>query len=245
MLPSPAYLDNIFTDYFAIYKPKDIIGGDFYWVREIEGHSVIIVADCTGHGVPGALMSMVGSNGLNNIVIERNITSPSEILANLNRGIKKSLKQDGHKGSTRDGMDAAVCTIDLKKGVLRYAGANRPLWVVQNGEIDEVKATKVAVAGFTPDDQVFEEHEIPLTPGLKFYMSSDGYADQFGGEREKKYKVKNMKDFILRNCKQPFSRQRDLLENELVAWMGGIEQVDDVCVVGFEITQEGEDLMVG
>lgn len=221
---------------FVLFRPKDIVSGDFYWFLEKDRKLVFVCADCTGHGVPGAFMSMIGSDRLNIIVAERRITSPGKILSELNRAIKSSLKQDGEEGSTRDGMDAAICTIDLDTGVLRYSGANRPLWIVENGEIQEIKATKVAVAGFTDDDQVFEEHEIPLKENLKFYMTSDGYADQFGGAREKKYKVKVMKEFILNHCSEPFDTQRDLLEEEIVKWMGPIEQVDDICVVGFETT---------
>lgn len=234
ILPLQEEMKQWIPDSFVLFRPKDIVSGDFYWFQEKNRKLVFVCADCTGHGVPGAFMSMLGTNGLNNIVMERNITDPGEILANLNRLIKKSLKQDGHRGSTKDGMDAAICTIDLDKNTLYYAGANRPLWVIDDLDVREVKATKVAVAGFTPEDQIFETHEIPLSKKLKFYMTSDGYADQFGGDREKKYKVKNMKEFILQHCKEPFDKQRDLLEAELIAWMGGIEQIDDVCVVGFE-----------
>lgn len=220
---------------FVLFRPKDIVSGDFYWFLERDRKLVFICADCTGHGVPGAFMSMIGSDRLNNIVSENKITSPGVILSELNRAIKKSLKQDGQKNSTRDGMDASVCTIDLDTKTMKYAGANRPLWIVNAlGEFEEIKATKVAVAGFTPDDQVYEEHEIPLTKGLKFYMTTDGYADQFGGLKNKKYKVKNMKMLITNNAKVDFEEQKIKLEQELLSWMGDYEQVDDVCVIGFE-----------
>ncbi|MBD3638319.1 MAG: SpoIIE family protein phosphatase [Crocinitomicaceae bacterium] len=219
---------------FVLFRPKDIVSGDFYWFAEKEGKLVFICADCTGHGVPGAFMSMIGSDRLNIIVGERKIMNPGGILSELNRAIKKSLKQDGQSGSTKDGMDAAICTVDLKKKELRYSGANRPLWIVENGEIEEIKATKVAVAGFTPDSQVFEEHVITLKPGMKFYMTSDGYADQFGGDKGKKLKVKTMKKFILEVCDKDFEAQKDELENNLIDWMEGYEQIDDVCVIGFE-----------
>lgn len=222
---------------FVLFRPKDIVSGDFYWFLEKDGKLIFICADCTGHGVPGAFMSMIGADRLSIIVGERKILSPSKILSELNKAIKKSLKQDGEAGSTRDGMDAAVCTIDLKKNELKYAGANRPLWIVESDEVNEIKATKVAVAGFTPDEQVFEEHTIKLKPGLKFYMTSDGYADQFGGERGKKLKVKAMKEFILNVCNKDFGTQKDELDKNLIEWMAGYEQIDDVCVVGFEPVQ--------
>lgn len=219
---------------FVLFRPKDIVSGDFYWFTKTGNKLVFICADCTGHGVPGAFMSMIGSDRLNIIVEERGVLNPGLILAELSRAIKKSLKQDGEKDSTKDGMDAAICTIDLDKNELRYSGANRPLWIIKNGLLEEIKATKVAVAGFTPDDQIFEEHVIPLTKDLKFYMTSDGYADQFGGLKGKKLKVKTMKELILRVCDREFEVQKDTLDKNLVDWMGEHEQIDDVCVVGFE-----------
>ena len=134
-------------------------------------------------------------------------------------------------------MDAAVCSIDLDQNVLQFAGANRSLWIVNpdGSELEEVRATKVALAGFTPDDQVYEEHVFDLVKGMKFYMTTDGYADQFGGDKDKKYMVKNMKKFILKNSNLPFENQKVNLEEELFLWMGEREQVDDVCVVGFSL----------
>lgn len=234
LLPLEQEMKRWLPNSFVLFRPKDIVSGDFYWFTEKDGKLVFICADCTGHGVPGAFMSMIGSDRLNIIVGERKVINPGRILSELNVAIKKSLKQDGHAESTKDGMDAAICTLDLKTNELRYAGANRPLWIVENGEITEIKATKVAVAGFTPDEQVYEEHVVQLKPNMKFYMTSDGYADQFGGEKGKKLKVKAMKELILKVCQEDFQYQRDELENKLMQWMGDHEQIDDVCVVGFE-----------
>jgi serine phosphatase RsbU (regulator of sigma subunit)/ligand-binding sensor domain-containing protein len=234
ILPLEDEMKKWLPNSFVLFRPKDIVSGDFYWFTEKDGKLVLICADCTGHGVPGAFMSMIGSDRLNIIVGERQVSNPGLILSELNQAIKKSLKQDGATGSTRDGMDAAICTIDLEKRELRYAGANRPLWIVENDEITEIKATKVAVAGFTPDDQVYEEHVIKLRENLKFYMTSDGYADQFGGLKGKKLKVKAMKEFILNICNADFQFQKEDLEKRLIDWMGDHEQIDDVCVVGFE-----------
>lgn len=220
---------------FVLFRPKDVVSGDFYWFLEKDNKLIMICADCTGHGVPGAFMSMIGPDRLNNIVSENRITSTGAILSELNRAIKKSLKQDGQKNSTRDGMDAAVCTIDLDTKTMMYAGAYRPLWIVKDGELTEIKATKVAVAGFTPDDQVYEEHKIDLIEGLKFYMTTDGYADQFGGLKNKKYKVKSMKTFVSLHSNKPFQEQKRGLEDELLEWIREFEQVDDVCVIGFEL----------
>lgn len=241
ILPLEDEMKKWLPESFVLFRPKDVVSGDFYWFQEKDRKLIVVCADCTGHGVPGAFMSMIGSDRLNNIVNELRITDPGRILSELSRAIKKSLKQDGEKGSTRDGMDAAICTIDLDQKVLKYAGANRPLWLIENNEVEEIKANKVAVAGFTPDDQVFEEHLIPLRKGLKFYMTSDGYADQFGGSKGKKYMVKNMKEFILNHCSQNYTLQRSELETELLRWMGDHEQVDDVCVIGFDVSSISGD----
>ena len=219
---------------FVLFRPKDIVSGDFYWFTAVDNKLVLICADCTGHGVPGAFMSMIGSDRLNIIIEERKVLNPGLILAELSRSIKKSLKQDGQKESTKDGMDAAICTIDLDTNELRYAGANRPLWIIKDDKIEEISATKVAVAGFTPDDQIFEEHVIKLTKDLKFYMTTDGYADQFGGVKGKKLKVKTLKELILRICHQEYEVQKNTLDRSLFDWMGDHEQIDDVCVMGFE-----------
>ncbi|MEX1003338.1 MAG: SpoIIE family protein phosphatase [Crocinitomicaceae bacterium] len=235
ILPLEDEMKKYLPKSFVLFRPKDVVSGDFYWFTHKAGDKMVLIcADCTGHGVPGAFMSMIGSDRLNIIVGERKLIHPGDILSELNRAIKKSLKQDGQTGSSRDGMDAAVCTIDMKTKELRYAGANRPLWIVKDGELEEVKATKVAVAGFTPDDQIFEEHKITIEEGMKFYMTSDGYADQFGGDRGKKLKVKTMKEFILEICNKQYSDQREDLEEYLLEWMGDHEQIDDVCVIGFE-----------
>lgn len=234
ILPLEEEMKKWMPDSFVLFRPKDVVSGDFYWFQEKDNKLIVVCADCTGHGVPGAFMSMIGSDRLNNIVNELRIVNPGVILSELSRAIKKSLKQDGEKGSTRDGLDAAICMVDLQTKKLHYAGANRPLWIVRNNEIEEIKANKVAVAGFTSDDQIFDEHIIDLQPDLKFYMTSDGYADQFGGDKGKKYMVKNMKEFILKYCFQDYTIQRNELENELIRWMGSHEQVDDVCVIGFE-----------
>lgn len=237
ILPLEDEMKKWIPNSFVLFRPKDVVSGDFYWFIERDNKLIIICADCTGHGVPGAFMSMIGSDRLNNIVSENKIVSPAAILSELNRAIKKSLKQDGQKNATRDGMDAAVCMIDLNKNTLHFAGANRSLWIVKPDgvELEEIRATKVAVAGFTPDDQVYDEHVFALEKDMKFYMTTDGYADQFGGEKDKKYMVKNMKNFVRSNSLLPFEVQKSMLEEELLKWMAERDQVDDVCVIGFSV----------
>lgn len=239
ILPLETVMKKNLPNSFVIYKPKDIVSGDFYWFTKNKNKLVIVCADCTGHGVPGAFMSMIGSDRLNIIVNERNVTDPGKILSELNRAIKKSLKQKGEEEeSTRDGMDAAICTVDLDTNKLVYAGAHRPLWIIQNNNFKEIKATKVAIAGFTKDEQVFKEHSIDIEQGMKFYMTTDGYADQFGGINGKKYMVKRMKKYILSISDKPYDEQQKMLENEVFSWMNDHaepqSQVDDICLMGFE-----------
>lgn len=240
ILPLREEMQGNLQDVFVIFMPKDIVSGDFYWYAKIGDEQVIVCADCTGHGVPGAFMSMIGSDKLNQTVREDKITDPSIILAEVNRGIKNALKQTtGDKESTRDGMDVSIITINTKTGKLRYSAANRPLWLLKDGEIHETKATKVALGGLTPPDQEFELHEFQTQPGEQYYMSSDGYADQFGGPEVemggKKLKVKNFKKLVIENSHLPMEEQKKNLEKAFFDWMGELEQVDDVCVIGVRL----------
>ncbi|MBC7863003.1 MAG: SpoIIE family protein phosphatase, partial [Bacteroidia bacterium] len=191
--------------------------------------------DCTGHGVPGAFMSMVGSSLLNEIVLTKGIQNPTEILMQLNIGVQNALKQ--RENQTRDGMDLSFCAIDYKNKKLAYAGANRALWVFRNKEdgiaLEEIKATKCAIGGFTDETQVYERHEVQLNDGDTVYLHSDGYADQFGGPQGKKLMTKRFKDILggIQNQKMP--QQEESLGKEIDSWMGSdYEQVDDILVIG-------------
>ncbi|MEX1192836.1 MAG: SpoIIE family protein phosphatase [Brumimicrobium sp.] len=232
ILPLKTEMTKNLKDSFIMFWPKDVVSGDFYWFYQRGDESIIVCADCTGHGVPGAFMSMIGVDKLNVCVGEKGITSPDKILSFLNEGIKNSLRQDDGKKATRDGMDAAIITINQKEKTLKYAGAHRPLWYIQEGELHEIKATKVAVGGFTPIDQIYELRELRITEKTSVYLTSDGYADQFGGPRNKKFKVKALKNLIIDNHQKSMSDQKDVLENEMKIWAKGYEQVDDICVIG-------------
>ena len=232
ILPLKTEMMQHLTDSFIMFWPKDVVSGDFYWFYQRGEESIIVCADCTGHGVPGAFMSMIGVDKLNVCVGEKGITSPDKILSFLNEGIKTSLRQDDGKKATRDGMDAAIITINQKEKTIKYAGAHRPLWFIQKGELHEIRATKVAVGGFTPINQVYELHEMKIEETTSFYMTSDGYADQFGGPNDKKFKVKAMKTLLIDNYKKPMTEQQEVLEQEMKAWSKGYEQVDDICVIG-------------
>lgn len=243
MLPAMNEMSNRLSGSFILFKPKDIVSGDFYWVGYIDEKLILICADCTGHGVPGAFMSMLCIDKLNQIIPEKKIIRPDKILEEANKGIKKSLGQSDEENlRTKDGMDCAVVVIDTKKMLLTYSGANRPLWKISGGEVIEFKPDKCAVGGFTREDQQFTLHEIAIKKGDRFYTSTDGYADQFGGPAGKKIMVRNFKNLILENQQLSFNEQKELLDQFVEDWkkqfshMGEeTEQVDDICVMGFEI----------
>lgn len=252
-LPSPEEIRNSFNDAFVLFKPKDIVSGDFFWFNKSENTNVLIAADCTGHGVPGAMMSMVGNNLLNQIVSDGQITDPSQILHDLDIKLVKSLMGSG-EGKAQDGMDIAICTYDSASGDMLYAGANNPLYVIRqsseplhvNGEaisprIDEdniklyeVKATRQPIGSF--DEKIpFELNKVETQPGDAFYIFSDGYADQFGGPRGKKFRYRQFRELLLQNYNKPMSEQSKILDQSILEWQGAMEQIDDICVIGIKV----------
>lgn len=239
MLPHRREIWAAFPNSFVLFKPKDIVSGDFYFFTPSPsgrtGEGLIAVCDCTGHGVPGAFMSMIGAGKLNDAVAES--SDPSEILSSLNKGIKAALKQSDDEASTRDGMDIALCSVDPESSTISYAGANRPLWIIRNGsrEVEEIKATKNAIGGLTSVDQHFESHEIQLQAGDTFYITTDGYADQFSGKTGKKLMTKKFKEILVEIQDKPMKAQEQHLDNYIESWKTGTEQVDDILVIGVRI----------
>ena len=233
MLPDTALLSDSFPKSFILYKPKDILSGDFYWFKKEGNTSFISAVDCTGHGVPGALMSMIGIEKLNNAVAKTN--EPSEILKQLNKSIEIALCQSTHYEHSQDGMDIALCAIDKETRILKFSGANRPPWIIRHGqtELEEIRGTKKAIGGLTmgisPD---FENHEIKLELGDTFYIFSDGYADQFGGEQKQKLFTKRFKELLLSIQDQTMQQQEKYLNNFIEDWKAGADQVDDILVIG-------------
>lgn len=236
ILPTSEDIIRIVPDCFVLFYPRDIVSGDFYWFAEKSGMKFIACVDCTGHGVPGALMSMIGNTLLNQIVLEKNITAPDEILNQLHVGVRHALKQDAG-GDTRDGMDLALISLSEDNTVLTYAGANRNLWIVRNGELLETKANKFPIAGssFGEEEQRFTKHNVPLKPGDCIYLTTDGYADQFGGQKGKKFMVKQLAKLFVGMHDQPLHEQRTILEHKFNEWKGNHEQVDDVLIIGIRI----------
>lgn len=235
ILPVDAEIARIIPESFIFFRPRDIVSGDFYWLASTETKSFIACVDCTGHGVPGAFMSMIGNTLLNQIVIEKKTEAPELILEALHSGVRHALRQDTG-GETRDGMDIALCVIDHATMQLSYAGANRPLWRISLNDFHEIKADKYSIAGDQLEEQrKFKGHTLQLQKGDCIYLSTDGYADQFGGEKGKKFMVKRFQQLLLAIHQQPMQEQRRRLEHAFLEWKGPLGQVDDVLVIGFRI----------
>jgi serine phosphatase RsbU (regulator of sigma subunit) len=222
-----------FPDTFILFKPKDIVSGDFYWFTEANGKEYFSAVDCTGHGVPGAFMSIIGHNSLTKIVREYGILEPGKILTQLNKEVIATLHQRSDSGDVYDGMDLALVAYDKKEKCIEFAGAFNPLYLVRNGEILETKSDKVSIGRSSFNTSVeFTNHRLDIQAGDTVYLFSDGYADQFGGELMKKFKYKNLKELILRIQPETMDKQRILLDQTIEDWKGEVEQVDDILVVG-------------
>jgi serine phosphatase RsbU (regulator of sigma subunit)/tetratricopeptide (TPR) repeat protein len=234
ILPPQEDISIHLSNYFILFKPKDIVSGDFYWFSKTENKILIAAADCTGHGVPGAFMSTIGSEKLNDAVI--NSEDVSVILQNVNIKMKKALRQSAKEDSTRDGMDIALCSFNNEMNLLEYAGANRPLWIIKNGknEIEETKATKTAIGGLTKNDQIFTKHQTQLQKGDTVYISTDGFADQFS-QQDKKLMTKKFKEILISIQDKSMEEQKLHLNNFIENWKGNLEQTDDILVIGLRI----------
>ncbi|MBL4710622.1 MAG: SpoIIE family protein phosphatase [Flavobacteriales bacterium] len=236
ILPPESYVRKLLPDSFIFYKPKDIVSGDFYWLGESDDKVFFAAVDCTGHGVPGAFMSIVGYNQLKQAIITTKGGTPAEILDHLNIGVSETLHQKDENSTSKDGMDVAICSLNHKTKELEYAGAFNPLYLLRNGEIVQTKGDKFPIGSFldgeTPN---FTNHKIQLEEGDLLYIFSDGYADQFGGPRGKKMMYKKFRDVLIGNSKKDLSVQKDLLKDHLLNWMGEEEQVDDILVIGVKI----------
>ncbi len=235
ILPPLVEVKTALASSFILFKPKDIVSGDFYWFFESNDKILIAVADCTGHGVPGAFMSAIGSEKLNEAVMHSD--DVSTILRSVNIGMKKVLHQSGNENSTSDGMDIAICAFNKEMTKVEFAGANRPLWLIRSGNkmVEEIKATKASVGGYTIDEQEFLKHEIDLQKSDSVYLFSDGFADQFGIKNNKKLKTKNFKEEILVNQFRSMEDQKMHLNSFIESWKGNMEQTDDILVVGIRV----------
>jgi serine phosphatase RsbU (regulator of sigma subunit) len=235
ILPSKEAISESLPDTFVLYRPKDIVSGDFYFFTETHGKIIVAAADCTGHGVPGAFMSMIGNSLLNQIIKEKGITEPAGILSQLHRGVSNSLNQNKDTDAN-DGMDIALCCIDKTAGTFAYAGANRNLYFVNKDGLQEVGADKAAIGGTRSETEVrFTNHERSFEKGDTIYLSTDGYADQFGGADGKKFRSKRFRELLATLKGRDMNDQKAELEKTIVGWMGNNEQLDDILVIGVRL----------
>ncbi|OFY86309.1 MAG: hypothetical protein A3F72_10910 [Bacteroidetes bacterium RIFCSPLOWO2_12_FULL_35_15] len=236
ILPLKNEIKKSFPESFVLFKPRDIVSGDFYWFSKHENRNIIACVDCTGHGVPGAFMSMIGNTILNEIINEKGIETPSEILNLLHERVRQSLKQDLENAETRDGMDISLCVIDTLNSKIQYAGANRPLYIIRKNKLEEIKPNKMPIGGYQmEEDRRFLNHEISLNSGDTIYLTTDGYADQFGGEKGKKFMVKRFHQLLMEIQDQTMEHQAETLRSTIEKWQGSLEQVDDILLIGIKV----------
>jgi len=250
ILPKADLLDSFLGEHFILNKPKDIVSGDFYWTSKIDSKIIIAAVDCTGHGVPGAFMSMLGMTLLNEIINKEYITHPGVILRRLRKEVINSLKQKNERGEQKDGMDISLCTLDPDNMKLQFAGANNPLYLIRKSNLKEAGELRCELTG---DDRLYEIkgdmmpigiydrmedftlHEIDIFRGDSIYLFTDGFPDQFGGPDRKKLGYRQFKEQLLKNSSETMADQKKMLEKSLTDWMGANNQIDDILVIGFRI----------
>jgi serine phosphatase RsbU (regulator of sigma subunit) len=236
ILPSFNVIDTYLKNYFILYLPKDIVSGDFYWMDYADGKFMIAAVDCTGHGVPGAFMSIVGFNQLNFAVSVKKARSASVILDELNKGVVSTLNENKSDTSIKDGMDMVLCVFDFAAKRVEFAGANNPMILIRNNEIIKYKGDRFPIGAFEGEKlQLFKNNEIEVKEGDCLYLASDGYADQFGGPDNKKFMSKRYEELLLEVSSNPMDVQKDILYKRLLEWRGKNDQVDDVLVIGIKV----------
>jgi serine phosphatase RsbU (regulator of sigma subunit) len=234
VLPPTDYLDKCMPEHFVLFKPRDIVSGDFYWIKKIKKYLIIAAADCTGHGVPGAFMSMLGVAFLNEITTRQDVTSANQVLDRLRTYIKTSLRQSGKRYESPDGMDIALCVVDTETRKLQFAGAYIPLYFIRDNKLNILKPDIMPIGYFRKEKQ-FSNQEIQMMPADIFYIFSDGYFDQFGGENHTKFNLEKFKHLFIEIHRKPMSQQKEILEKTIEEWKGNNDQIDDILIIGFKI----------
>ena len=236
ILPDKELEDIVLKNGFVLYKPKHIVSGDFYWLHQCNEIIYIAVIDCTGHGVPGALLTMLAHNAINKAVLEKCLKDPTLILDEMNREVKLSLKQNNHN-EIRDSMEVGVVCLNTKTNQLLFAGANTSLTYFQNNELKFASGGKCSVGSVQEGEIALPyTHELNLETGDSFYLYSDGFADQFGGPKGKKYKYKQLEELLKVNCNKTPAQQKEILNISFENWRGNLEQVDDITLIGFRVS---------
>ncbi|HAF29097.1 MAG TPA: hypothetical protein DCG75_08625 [Bacteroidales bacterium] len=242
VLPPNRFIQHLLSEHFIFYKPRDIVSGDFYWTKQVDDKIYIAAADCTGHGVPGALMSMLGITFLNEIITKNPNIHANEILNELRIHIISSLRQTGSSGESRDGLDIALCVIDHERKILEYAGANNPLYLIRNCELIETKADRMPIGIHRRAKESFQNNVIELTKDDLVYIFSDGFVDQFGGEDGRKFLSANFKKLLVDNCSKTLVEQKRIIEKTFDDWKGERKQLDDILIIGFKIAFDKEEV---
>lgn len=234
ILPSIPDIKKKLPESFVLYKPKDVISGDFYWFGEVDGKDIFGAFDCTGHGVPGAFMTLIGNDLMNLITFVHKETNPAKILSRLHTEVVSQLRQD--ETQNQDGMDVSICVLDKATNTLEFAGAKNTLVYLQNGELKEIKGDKFPIGGTKGyESREFAKHKIQLDGKGQFYMFSDGYIDQFGGAEGRKFMRKQLKEVIQKIHDMPMEDQKAILDKTIINWMGAKEtQIDDIVMLGFQ-----------
>jgi serine phosphatase RsbU (regulator of sigma subunit) len=235
LMPDPIILKGILKDFFILFLPRDIVSGDFYYTFSNRQFTCIAAGDCTGHGVPGALMSILGISFLNEILQSKQCIRANRVLNNMREKIMKALHQTGSREETKDSIDIGLCIIESGTNSLQFAGANRPLIRIRNGELSEFKPDKMTIGIAPQEEKPFINIVIDTIPGDSFYLFSDGFADQFGEITDKKFKYKQFKQILLSVTGLSMASQRECLEFSFKEWKGKSQQCDDVLVFGFQV----------
>jgi serine phosphatase RsbU (regulator of sigma subunit) len=241
ILPPLSLIQKSLPQTFVLYKPKDIVSGDFYWFEHVGDDIIIASVDCTGHGVPGALMSMIGNNLLNQAIIKYGAKNAALLVDELNQGVANALRIGQDATNAKDGMDISLCRINFKENILEYAGAFNPLYLMRNEELIEVKADKFPIGYYVEDpDKKYTNHQFEIQENDIFYLFTDGYADQFGGPNGKKFMYRQFKEVLQRIHTMPVEMQHDILDSTIEDWkkMGGVEQLDDIQVIGVRLNRK-------
>jgi len=234
-LPDPYDVEQTLSRYFVLNLPKNVVSGDFYWIDKQNNQLIIAVADGTGHGLSGALMHMMGIIFLNQIIKQQKYSNPAEILGELREYVISSLQQKGKTGEAQGGMDMALCMLDLDQRTIQFAGANNPLYIINNQGLREIRGDRMPVGININYDKPFTNQQIHLQSGDTLYMFTDGYADQFGGDKGKKFRYKYFKELLISNHGISMKKQKEVLHNTFFKWKGDYEQIDDVMVMGIRI----------
>jgi len=235
LLPPEEELDRLLPSYFILSKPRDIVSGDYYWLARKDNKVIIAVADCTGHGVPGAFMSILGLSFLNEIVNKTVTPNANVILNQLRSELIRSLHQTGKCDETRDGIEMALCAIDFNQHKMQFSGAFRPLYIIRNNELIEYRGDPMPIGIYEHGEQSFSNTELEFLNDDIFYLFSDGYIDQLGGTERKTFRSRNFKNLLIEIHKLPLPEQKKILEKKFKEWKGEIEQIDDILVLGIKM----------